>query len=95
MPYVPGPNRNARFESDLTRSPSHRRMGAYAYCAVWRDCNLPLCLSRDFPPNLGSGLVGSEPNLNRMSQEPVASPFCRQLHEWCHGGALTGLATLR
>ena len=28
----------------------------------------------DLPPNLRCGLVGSEPNINRVSQEPIASP---------------------
>ena len=43
-----------------------------ALCVHASRC--PLSLSRDFPPNLRCGLVGSEPDINRVSQEPVAGP---------------------
>src|SRR5271166_7070260 len=36
MPSVPGPNRNARLESDLTRSPSDRRMSAIGATVAFR-----------------------------------------------------------
>src|SRR5208282_5136841 len=34
----------------------------------------PLSLSRDFASNLRCGLVGSEPKIIRVSQEPIGGP---------------------